>query len=523
MRQRSRLSVGAVVVTALALLVAACGGSGGAQGTTDSVTGTSTQGTATSGKSVLNIAIPSEDPPNMDPDQLLSIPTLTANIFEGLTAQNSTLTELQPALATKWVAKSDTEWEFTLRQGVTYHDGEPFNAEAAKFSIERALKNPNGTQISEISSVTAVGDYTIDIKTSKPIVEMPRNMAVIPMLPPKYMSEHGDDSMSKNPIGTGPYKFVSRTKDQVTTIESYDKYWGAKAITKTVNFIVIPETSARIAALQQGDVDIVTNLPADQRQVVESMKGAGVAHAGNPRILYVFLRSENGGPLADKRVRQALNYGVNKQAMIDGLYGGLASQTATFLVPGDSGYDANIKPYGYDPDKAKALLADAGYGNGLSLDLLAPNGHYPQDVETAQAIVGDLAKIGVTVNLTTPDWAEVLNRYNNKDFKDMLLLGYAIPTMTADAAFVNNVYAPSIKTFNQVHPDINQLVDKAKSTVDEKERDTIYSELQKLEKDEADFIFLWQVPDIYGVSDRVTGFDPAPTIAMFKMSAVGVS
>ncbi len=285
------------------------------------------------------------------------------SMFDTLTVRGADMKSLEPGLALSWQQLSETTWQFKLRQGGKCRNGEEFNAEAVKFTFERALnpdqKAPLRSLVTPIAKIEVVDAYTINVTTAKPDPLLPSRFSgyATDIVPPKYVKEKGDQYIAANPVGTGPYKFVSWVKDGDLILEANPNYWGPAPKIKTLVIRSIPENTTRVAALRTGEADIIVNVPASD---IDGIKGSGkadIATVPSGRLMHVILNAQDG-PTANVKVRQAINYAVDVDSILKNVVGGYGVRIATLLIPQDVGYDPNLKPYPYDPEKAKKLLAE---------------------------------------------------------------------------------------------------------------------------------------------------------------------
>ena len=418
-----------------------------------------------------------------------------------------------PMLATSWEATNDTTWIFHLRKGVKFHNGEDFNAEAVKYSIERVLNPAQKAKyrwaIAFIDRVDVVDPYTVKIITKVPAPTIIINLGwTLSIAPPKYFKEKGDEYVSTHPIGTGPFKFVRWKKDEEIVLEANENYWAGAPKIKNLIFKPIPEDSTRIAALLGGDVDIAKKVPAHLITMVNKSNTAKVVTTPSGLSICVYLNTLKEGPLEDKRVRQAINYAVDKESIIKHVLEGYGKPLGSPLNPAHFGYDPSIKPYPYDPQKAMALLKEAGYGNGLTLTFNSPSGRYDRDKEFAEAIAGQLAKVGINVKLQFHEWGGYMAKLISREAGPMYTNGWA-GTFDADGLFFPLLHCNEpLSTW--CNKQFDSYLDQARSILDQKKREKLYHEASKLCHDEAPALFLHYGVDIYGVSNRVQNFNPTP-------------
>lgn len=481
------------------------------------------QGSSTDSNDTLEITIARAfDVNGLDPGFLTENAQVVDNIFDTLVKRDEN-EELTPGLATEWKQVDDLTWEFTLREDVTFTNGEPFNAEAVKYSIDRVLDPENNaptfSYISTIDEVKVIDEHTVHIVTNStdPLIPTRFNRYPTEIVPPKYVEEVGQEEFAQNPIGTGPYKFVSWDKGSQVVLEVNEDYWDDEPEVKKVTFRSIPETSTRVSALLNGEADIITGVAPETREQISNSEAAElsvVERAGN--TIFVGLKYDFE-PFADKRVRQAMNYAVDTNAIVEYVLEDAAVQTNSMIGPKDFGYAGEYDGYEYDPNKAKELLAEAGYEDGFSITLDTVN-WYMKNTDVAQVIAEQLKEVGIEVTVNNVESSVYRNVVPAGEQSDMYVLGWSSTnTLDADAA----IYAvlrsgESYSTYS--NPDVDAKLDEARSTSDEERREELYKEIQEEVLEDAPRIFLYQENQYYGVSNqlnwegRVDGSIPVATI-----------
>ncbi|GGD21783.1 ABC transporter substrate-binding protein [Aureimonas glaciei] len=441
----------------------------------------------------------------MDPGFLRESATIVDNIFDTLVMRDDKM-QLVPGLAESWTSIDDNTWEFKLRQGVKFHNGEAFDAEAVKFTLDRVLdpaaKSPTLSYIRTITKVDIVDPSTVRITTSAPDPLLPTRMSRYPayIVPPKYVKEVGNDGFATHPVGTGAYKFVEFIPDQHVILEANKDYWrGAPAI-ETVTFKAIPEGTARATALLTGEADIIENVPVDLVPMVRESPDADLVQVknGGNTIYLGLVMSEK--PLDELKVRQALNLAIDRQSLVDNILQGMASVKGTQVGPADFGY-VDIPAPEYNPEKAKQLLAEAGLPDGFSIKMQSTN-RYMKDGEIAQAIAQMFGEVGVKVELEVLDWSVYVQQVPRKGPVFMLAWG-STQTLDADAAIF--AIMRSGEPYSTVSiPALDALLDQSRSTVDPTARAAILADIQKLAADEVPLLTLYQEDSIYGKAKDVT-------------------
>ncbi len=452
------------------------------------------------------------DTASLDPQQEFDAATgrITQNIYESLFRRGYD-GKIKPHLAESYKLLDPLTWEFKLRKGVKFHNGEDFNAEAVKFTIERASdesikpKPRLGEYYKTFKSLEVVDPYTIRIRTIDPDPVMLNRLTALfgPMLPPKYIKEHGHDILKTKPVGTGPVKFIRWDKDEKLVLEVYDNYWGPKIKAKRVIFKPIPETTTRIADLELGKADIVTDIPTDQIEALKRNPKVKMETGLSSRNIHIILNTVAPGPVSNKKVRQALQYAVDADTIIKTVLGGYGRRIATLFIPEAFGFDPNIKPYPYDPKKAKKLLAEAGYPNGFEIDFDVPSGRYLKGEEVAQAVAGQLQKVGINAKIQKYEWGGYVKRWRARKFSPLALIGAGDEMLDCDGLLTSRLITDANYGGFYSSPQLDELIFKGRKTMDAQERLKIYSEAQKIIMEDCPILVLYQQPNIYGASRRI--------------------
>jgi peptide/nickel transport system substrate-binding protein len=459
------------------------------------------------------------DPTTLDTQNQQETPAsvVASHLFDTLVERDQNL-KIVPALAAelpKLVAP--TTWEVKLRRGVKFHNGEELNAESVKFSLERVKTGLRASSnFRPIDKIDIVDPYTVRVQTSKPWPTFTTIMTFrqASMYPPKAYAGKDSAFISKNPIGTGPYKLVRWSKDEEIVLEANDQYWRGAPKIKTVVFRPIPDDAVRVAALQNGEVDVAVNIPPHLANIIANHPKIFLSTAPSIRTLQLmFVTHEYDaqhklvgpykGVTADKRVRQAIAYALDVDEIIKGVLDGKAMRTATLLTPLHFGYDPALKPIKQDLGKVKQLLTEAGFPGGLELTLNSPQGRYVRDKEVAEAVTGQLTKAGIRTQLKTYEFVSYLNNlvYVHKP-GPVWLIGWGTPTVDAET-----VYGPLFRTGSNLgnyhNADFDGMVDQAQTQMDEKQRLATYHRINKLWIDDMPAVPLYQQLDLYGANKRL--------------------
>lgn len=435
-------------------------------------------------------------------------------IYDRLVKLNKDM-KIEPELAQSWKQINSTTWQFNLRHGVKFSNGEELKASDVKFTFDRLLDpktaSPGAFVLAPVSQVKVIDDYTVQIITKKPFAPILYNLShtATSILNQKAVESEGSNYGQK-PVGTGPFTFVSWEKSsQIVLSKNKDYFAGAPKLDKVV-FRIIPETETQVAELRTGEVDAVLNLSADSLAQLKSANNVTIDKVPAFSVKYLGF-DEQMKPFNDVRVRQAINYAIDKNALIKAAYNGTAVPEKGPLAPGVNGYDPNVQGYPYDPAKAKQLLAEAGYPNGFSTTIYVSN--EAPDPKIATLIQSQLGQVGIKVNQQVMEWGAFLDK--TAKGVPMFLLDWI--TVTGDAD--NGLYA----NFNSVNfggpgnrqfyknPKVDQLLNDAQAETDPAKRQQEYAQAQEQIVKDAPWAFLAVPQNIVAVNKRVQGFVNMPT------------
>ena len=458
----------------------------------------------------LRVAIP-WTPENLDPTMNLASfrAMVGVSMFDSLVSRDAE-NRIVPQLAESWRLVDDVTWQLKLRKGVVFHDGEPFNAEAVRFTFQRVLdpdqKSPNRANVAEITRVDVVDDYTVNLVTRQPYAPLVNRLLDFAMVPPKYVTEKGNQGMALRPIGTGPYRFVELIKDDRLIVEAFDRHWRGVPKIRRIIYKPIPEPFTRAAALRNNEVDLVTTMPPSLARELERAPGIRVQRVPSSWIIYLGLNALKK-PLSELKVRQALNYATDVDAIIKNVLEGNGRRLEGPLTPQMFGYDPSIKGYAHDPARARKLLAEAGYPDGLEITLESSAGRYQGDKEIAEALGGQWQKAGFKPKVQVAEWGAYFKRYLGKQFQDTYLLGLGGAMQDADELY--NLVSSKGRGLYYKNERVDALFDLGRGTMDAAKRRQVYRDLQRAMVEDATWVFLLQQVDIYASRDRLT-WTPRP-------------
>ena len=352
-----------------------------------------------------DLVIATDAPPKaMNPHAYSSDANLSymSNFFDGLLQRKAPEGKLSPALAVKWQRIDALTWKFELRKGVKYHNGNDFNAADVKFTFER-MKDPKYSKLlniaNAIESIDTPDDYTVIFKTKKPVPWFAETMHQNFIVDKESTEKLDDGEYNTRAMGTGAYKFVEWVKGSYIRMEANEDYWEGAPKYKKVDILPITEESTRFAALAGKQVDIVNGVPVTLYDRVKAMSHVDIISQAARRAIYMGIGNAVGTPFEDIRVRQAIAHAINEEEIIDKIMRGQATLAHQIPDVPTVGYDPSIKRLGYDPVKAKQLLADAGYPDGFEITVAGPNDRYVNDEKICEAVAKYLAKVGLKVKL----------------------------------------------------------------------------------------------------------------------------
>lgn len=431
---------------------------------------------------------------------------LSIHMLEPLLLRDQQM-RLQPLLATSWSYTDNRTLHVQIRQGIKFHDGTPLTAADVKFTFDRIMdktqKSEQRRYFTDLEKIEAPDDSTVIFHLSRPFAPLVSRLALVTIVPEKVVKQKGNDQFGHAPVGTGPFLFKEWIRGVKVVMEANPQYWRAPSAIKRLTFKFIPEDSTRVAELLVGNADIIVNLPINEVNRVKERKELKVSTAPSLRTMFVLLNTHKP-PLNDVRVRKALNYAVDKDVIIQYVLGGYGQKVAGPLGPNVFGYNPNLSPYPYDPERARALLKEAGYATGVSLNLFATSGRYLADREIGQALAGQLAEVGIQVNLQFLEF-QAFMQYVRKVNPEVDLLQFTNANNTGDANYnlSLNFYSKSRGLYWN-SPDVDALIEKGAETVDQAEREKIYHEaLRLIVEEHVPAIFLFNFVDLYGVNAQL--------------------
>jgi peptide/nickel transport system substrate-binding protein len=433
------------------------------------------------------------------------------NVYDGLTARDGQ-GNLVPALAESWKRLNPTTWQFALRRGVKFHNGDDFNAECVKFTLDRAInpetKSTISSELGTIAGTEIVDPFTVNVTTKAPDFLLPVRLGELfgLMLSPKHTHAVGKEGIATRPNGTGPFKLVSWEKNDKMVLEANEAYWRGAPKVKRIVVRPILEDAARIAALQAGEVDLIAPVPYVRIAELKRSDKLLIKTVAAPRIFHVTIDVRKP-PFDNVKVRQALNYAVDVNAILKTLYFGYGTRLATIVDKGGLGYDPSVQPYPFDPAKAKALLAEAGVPNGFDTEFDSFTGSIADHSKPAEAIVGFLQKVGVRAKQNVFEFSAFGPRRVQNQTAPLFI--YSIGDAYLEPSWVIRWMTQGGLGMHYKNAKLDEMLARIEATDDPKKRAPLYSDVQKLLKEEAPFIFLYQADAVFGMSTRID-YTPRP-------------
>ncbi len=450
-----------------------------------------------------------------------------ANLYDTLIWRDAKL-NLKPGLALSWRAVDATTWEFKLRPGVRFHDGEPFNAQAVKFSFERMLdprtKWPGAGALRLIKAVAVVDDTTVRFTTERPWPLLPRFLGYYGMIvSPGYLAKNGEDALVRHPVGTGPYRFVRWVKDDRVELEANPDFWGGKPRIGRVVFRAIPSESSRMAELLAGSVHLINLVPPELFKPIQDSSRARLVEGPSLSVFFVIYNLVNiakDRPLADPRVRQALNYAIDRQAILSSIMHNIGRPVATVCTEVMLGCDPGVAPFPYDPERTRALLREAGYPNGFDFSITTTSGAYPGDRDITLAIADQLNRVGVRTRVNVTEYGVQLKTVQARQlaedgwftrFTDFFGLSTIIPFRAFYSPGEWSLWRPGNRSFDE-------LIESANTARDEAQIRDLSHRVQALYKEQAPAISLFTAPNVYGMHPDLE-WTPRPDLLLTMFDA----
>jgi len=436
------------------------------------------------------------------------------NIFDNLLTRDPS-GKLIGHIATSWRYIDDTHVEFTIRDGVAFHDGSPLTPQDVVFSVKRiidpAFGSPQLSQFNQITDAAVTGPHTVVLTTDGPSPVLLAQLAKLAVVPQKIVEKVGNQAFNTHPIGSGPYKFDAWQRGVSVTLVRNDDYWGTKGVFPRVVFRTVPDAATRLANLQAGTTDLVTTLDTDQAAQLEASATAKPLYALGERVGYLQLNTTMP-PLDDVRVRRAIALALDREGIIEGILGGHAEATAELVTPIHVGYTPGIKALPYDPQQAAQLLEQAGDKIGTPIELASGPAY---DQRIVQAIQQMLTSVGLKVDVKVSDMASLIASIRQGPTKApaMNFGTWSCTCQDADGVLYSLLHSSS-GWASVKDPAVDAALDKARKSLDPKVRDEQYRIVNQFVVDQMPIVPIYRVALVFGAS-RHLQWTPTPDQSLF--------
>lgn len=523
-------------IAATALITAAC--------TSSEVSSTGSSASSSAAERPLVVAQVAE-PASLDPHAVTAVNDfrINVNIYDGLVRYDADSLNVEPALATDWTISDDgLVYNFTLREGVTFHDGSEFNAEAVVFNFERMLNEDHpfhntgpfplaGQFYGNLETVEAVGDYEVEMTLSSPFAPFMSNLAYPAglIISPAAVEAHGVD-VGRNPSGTGAFSFVEWRSNESVTLKSNANYWDGAPTISGVVFRPIIEASTRVNELRAGGVDMIVEVTPDEVAGLRADSNFTVHQQAGPHVWFLILNALEA-PFDDVRVRQAANHAINRVSLVDDVLQGSATVANSPTPPAfGSAHNSDIAGYAYDPERAKELLAEAGYPNGVDVTFYVTEGGSGMldPVPMGEAIQADLRAVGINAEIQTFEWNSFLGEVNPGMEGKANIAQMAWMTdepSTLPFLTLRTGAWPEEGGFNSGYysnPAVDELLEAAQVETDPAKRDQLYRDMQEIVVEDAPWVFVANAKQSVASVSAVSGFQLHPSFAILRLNRVSL-
>lgn len=464
-------------------------------------------------RDIIRIALVA-NPTTLDPYNTTDSPAsrVNVNIHETLVKRDADM-NLIPGLAESWEIVDETTYRFKIREGVKFHNGEELKASDVKFSFDMQKDNPHADSVTgmvDFDQCKAIDEYTFEMKMESPFGPILQHLthAVTSIVNEKAYKEAGDD-YGQNPVGTGPYKFVEWKADDYVELTRHDDYWGEKALVKDLLFRIIPESSTRTIEVESGGVDIATRVaPSEVARFEDSDKV--IVNLSETFSTNFFAFNTTVAPFDDARVRQAINYAINKEAILKVVYQDIGLVGSAPISPTVWGYHDSLEPFGYNPDKARELLAEAGKDGGFTLTITTDEDQVRRDV--AEMIQAQLAEVGITVEIEPLERGAFIGKVIDGGLESFILgwSTFGDPDYALYASFHSSMHGAGGNMSRYTNAEVDELLQKARVSVDDAERLELYKQAQEIIWSESPCVFLQHDTEATLYSKDLKGFNISP-------------
>ena len=491
--KKRKISLLVVIILVVALLASACDGGKDKPQTKDSL--------------VVGLTA---NPITLDPYNTTDSPAgkVNKNMHETLVKYDKDM-NVVPCLAESWEIVDDITYVFKLRKGVKFHNGEELTASDVKFSFDMQKDNAHAESVTgmvDFDNCRVIDTYTYEMKMKEPFGSILQHLtqAVTSIVHEKTYTE-ADKDYSTNPVGTGPYKLVEWKQDDFVKLTRNDDYWGDKAKIKELVFRVIPESSTRAIEVESGGIDIATKVAPSEVSRLEKVENVVVNMQPSFTTQFVGLNMNNE-LLKNVKLRQAINFGTDKEAILKLAFQNIGVIASAPMSPGHWGYHDALPPFSHDVDKAKSLLAEAGYADGITLTITTDEDQVRRDI--AEMVQSQLGEVGITVEMQTLERGAFIDAVI-KGTLEMFVLGWSdFGTPDYGLAIIN----PALKGAGgnmafYDNAEVEQLLKDAQASTDDAERMEMYKKAQEISWDESPYVFLQHDTEVTVYSKNLKGFN----------------
>ncbi|WP_107840165.1 glutathione ABC transporter substrate-binding protein [Metasolibacillus meyeri] len=459
------------------------------------------------------IVLRASDATSLDPHFITDIPS--ANIVHGKVYETLVVFDknrnLAPLLAKSWEPVDETTWVFELNEGIKFHDGADFNAEAVKATFDRLLdpatSSPQRDKLGMIEAVTVDGEYTVTMKLNQPYAGL---LAILAsqegsILSPKAIQENAE-GLKTHPVGTGPFIFNSWTSGQSISLTTNENYWGKKPSYSKLTFKIVPEDATRLAMVESGEAHISDQVPVTELDRIDNSSTMSLFRTEGLAVEYVGFNVTDS-LLSDVKVRQAISYAIDREAIISGIYDNVGTLANSAMSPMVVGYSKNVKGYDYNVEQAKSLLKEAGIAEGTTVKLLTSD--RKERINMAEVIQSQLKGIGLNVDIQVMEYGAYINEISSHKHQ-MFIGGWGNATGDGDYNQYNLFHTasqgPPGNHFFYSNPEVDKLIEAARGESDLDKRAGLYEEAMKIELDEAVYIPVRNYEHLAVYSNKVKNF-----------------
>lgn len=499
-----------LAVLMMATMLAGCSGDASSS-TPASASASAASGTSSNDSTTLTLAI-NADILTTDPQALNNGTTTSVlyNVFSNLVKYDDAGEIVMDLAESYELLEDQVTWEFKIREDAVFHDGTPVTAEDVAWSLTRVMTDESSSDymnFSPLAEAVAVDDYTVHVVSDDPYPIMLQLLCKggAAVLPKAYFEENGEEAWLANPIGSGPYQLTEYVKDDHVTLVPFADYYGEQNPDwEEVIFRVVPESSTRVGELIAGNVDAVNMVIPTEWERVNGNEGTAVVNGPSTRVYQLALKTDKG-PTADLRVRQAIDLAIDDQTIVDTILQGAGTPMLTRVPSGVNGCNEDlVGKYNYDPERAKELLAEAGYPDGFSMKIEAPTGRYTMDAEISQAIVAMLSQVGITVDLQLLESSAYSNVFSAHSAEDGFMTCFGLGFFDASYGMIGYFGVNTSGESNWNNQEYIDMYYEAEFNMNEEERTQLFQEMQQMVADEVPYAIICQIDNSYGVKDSIT-------------------